>query len=165
MPSIFSTCRPPQTSRFFPFSLTSPSPPDVPAPYPFTAPTVNPAMNRSTNKLYKNAIGTLAMKHAPISDPQKYTSPRTRNEGTPVEMVNLEPLWMKVSAYTNSCITSVKVKMTTVSMPATDMGRMTRVNAPRRLIPSTMAASSMSLGMALKNPIISQVQNGMVKLG
>ena len=38
---------------------------------PFTAPTVNPAMKRSTNRLYRKAIGTLAMKQAPISEPQK----------------------------------------------------------------------------------------------
>jgi len=39
------------------------------------------------------------------------------------------------------------------------------VKAPRRLITSTSAASSMSLGWPWKNPIISQVQKGMVKLG
>ena len=39
--------------------------------YPLTAPTVKPAMNRSTKKLYRMAMGALAMKHAAISEPQK----------------------------------------------------------------------------------------------
>jgi hypothetical protein len=39
--------------------------------YPLTAPTVKPAMNRSTKKLYRMAIGTLAIKQAAISEPQK----------------------------------------------------------------------------------------------
>jgi len=39
------------------------------------APTVNPAMKRSTKKLYRMAMGTLAMKQPAMSDPQKYTSP------------------------------------------------------------------------------------------
>src|SRR5687768_11813818 len=37
----------------------------------------------------------------------------------------------------NSCITSVKVKMMTVRMPASDSGSTTRTIAPRRLQPST----------------------------
>ncbi len=40
-------------------------------PYPLTAPTVKPAMNRSTKKLYTMAMGTLAMKQAAINEPQK----------------------------------------------------------------------------------------------
>src|SRR5262245_59738867 len=111
------------------------------------------------------AIGTLARKHAPISDPQKYTSPRTKNVGTPTSMVKLREAVMNVSAYTNSCMTSVKLKITTVSSLATDMGSTTLTNAPKRLSPSTMAASSRSRGITLKKPISSQVQNGTVKLG
>src|ERR1044071_5540060 len=65
----------------------------------------------------------------------------------------------------NSCIVSVKVKMTTVRIPGTDTGRITFTNAPRRLQPSTIAASSIALGTDLKKPIISQVQNGIVKVG
>jgi hypothetical protein len=36
-----------------------------------TAPIVKPAINRSTKKLYRIAIGTLAMKQPAISEPQK----------------------------------------------------------------------------------------------
>ena len=36
----------------------------------FTAPTVNPSMNRSKNRLYRIPIGKLVMRHAAISDPQ-----------------------------------------------------------------------------------------------
>ena len=36
-----------------------------------TAPMVKPAINRSTKKLYRIAIGTLAMKQPAISEPQK----------------------------------------------------------------------------------------------
>src|SRR4051812_50193070 len=39
------------------------------------------------------------------------------------------------------------------------------MKAPNRLQPSTIAASSISTGCALKNPISSQEQNGMVKVG
>src|SRR3989304_9530012 len=72
---------------------------------------------------------------------------------------------MKVSAKTNSFIAKVKLKITTVRIPATEIGITTLTNAPNRLNPSIIAASSRSLGIALKNPIKSQVQNGMVKLG
>src|SRR3954464_2476720 len=105
------------------------------------------------------------MKHAAISDPQKYTSPRTRKVGTPTLIVNLSAAVMKVNPYTNSCMTSVKVKITTVSTPATDTGRMTFTKAPKCDRPSIIAASSRSRGSTLKKPIISHVQNGTVKLG
>src|SRR5207244_2592993 len=49
--------------------------------------------------------------------------------------------------------------------PAMLIGRMTRTKAPKRERPSIIAASSTSLGMTLKKPIISQVQKGIVKLG
>ncbi|MCY1554795.1 hypothetical protein D9M68_913970 [compost metagenome] len=62
-------------------------------------------------------------------------------------------------------MTSVNVKMTTVMIPADESGTTTLTKAPKRLKPSIMAASSMSCGMALKKPIISQVQKGTVKLG
>ncbi|MCY1303340.1 hypothetical protein D9M68_896160 [compost metagenome] len=55
--------------------------------------------------------------------------------------------------------------MTTVSIPLDDSGTTTFRKAPKRLSPSIMAASSISRGTALKNPIISQLQNGTVKLG
>ena len=45
------------------------------------------------------------------------------------------------------------------------MGNTIRRRAPSRLQPSTIAASSSSAGTDLKNPISSQVQNGMVNDG
>src|SRR6266849_383527 len=72
---------------------------------------------------------------------------------------------MKVKAYTNSCVTSVNVKITTVRIPDVDIGIMSLRNAPQRERPSTIAASSRSRGIDLKNPISSHVENGMVKLG
>ena len=59
----------------------------------------------------------------------------------------------------------MKVKITTVRMPGSDSGIAILMKAPNRLQPSTIAASSISGGMALKNPISSQVQNGIVKVG
>lgn len=50
-------------------------------------------------------------------------------------------------------------------MPAVGTGTTTRTNARRRDSPSIIAASSMSRGIDLKKPIISQVQNGTVKFG
>ena len=43
-------------------------------------------------------MGTLAMKQAAMSEPQKYTSPRTRKLGTPTLTVKFFALEMKVSA-------------------------------------------------------------------
>src|SRR6267378_2705267 len=51
--------------------------------------------------------------------PQWYTSPRTNAIGTPRLTVILSTELMKVNAYTNSCITSVKLKTTTVKIPGT----------------------------------------------
>src|SRR5712692_9483077 len=72
---------------------------------------------------------------------------------------------MKVKAYTNSCVTSVNVKITTVRIPDVDIGIMSLTNAPQRERPSTIAASSRSRGIDLKKPMSSQVEKGMVKLG
>jgi hypothetical protein len=61
---------------------------------------------------------------------------------------------MKVMAYTNSCRTKVKLKITTVRMPDNESGTMILTKVPSRLSPFIMAASSMSRGTALKKPII-----------
>src|SRR4051794_29290585 len=65
----------------------------------------------------------------------------------------------------NSCIDSVNAKITRLSSPGTLTGSTTRTAAPIRLQPSTRAASSISRGTCLKNPDMSQVQNGMVNVG
>ena len=59
----------------------------------------------------------------------------------------------------------MKVKITTVRIAGSDSGIAILMKAPNRLQPSTIAASSISGGSALKNPINSQVQNGIVKVG
>ena len=48
---------------------------------------------------------------------------------------------------------------------ATEIGTTTRRKAPNRLQPSIIAASSRSPGIALKNPMRSQVQKGIVNDG
>src|SRR5438067_10845916 len=70
-----------------------------------------------------------------------------------------------VNAYTNSWVTSVTVKITTVRIPDVEIGITILTKAPKRVRPSTMAASSSSLGIDLKKPIRSQTENGMVMLG
>src|SRR2546425_12234836 len=50
-------------------------------------------------------------------------------------------------------------------MPGVVSGRITRRNAPSRVAPSTIAASSRSRGIERKYPIRSQVQNGTVNVG
>ena len=72
---------------------------------------------------------------------------------------------MNVRAYTNSWVTRVKAKITTVRIPEVDIGIINFTNAPQRERPSTIAASSRSRGIDLKNPISSHVEKGMVKLG
>src|SRR5262252_3340258 len=59
----------------------------------------------------------------------------------------------------------VKAKMITVRIAGTDSGSTVFTNAPNTVQPSTTAASSISRGTDLKNPISSQVQNGIVKVG
>ena len=44
------------------------------------------------------AMGMLVMAQAPISEPQKYTSPRTRKVGTPTLSVSRYEAVMKVRA-------------------------------------------------------------------
>src|SRR5262245_8692496 len=97
--------------------------------------------------------------------PQKNTSPRTRSVVTPSVIGFWSDDDTKVRAYTNSCSVRVKVKMTTVRMAGTDNGIAILMKAPNRLHPSTIAASSISTGSALKNPISNQEQNGIVKVG
>src|ERR1051326_9295004 len=50
-------------------------------------------------------------------------------------------------------------------MPGTESGSTVFMKAPMTVQPSTIAASSISRGTDLKNPMNSQVQNGMVKVG
>jgi hypothetical protein len=59
----------------------------------------------------------------------------------------------------------VKAKTTTVMIPGTDRGSRILTMAPALLQPSTIACSSMSLGIALKKLMRSHVQNGTVKVG
>ena len=72
---------------------------------------------------------------------------------------------MNVRAYTNSWLTRVKEKITTVRMPETEIGMTSFRNVWKRVRPSTIAASSSSPGMDLKNPMRSHVEKGIVKLG
>ena len=65
----------------------------------------------------------------------------------------------------NSWIVSVKAKITADRIPASEIGMMICTMARARLQPSTMAASSMSLGIDLKKPIKSHTQNGIVNDG
>src|SRR6202046_4271426 len=50
-------------------------------------------------------------------------------------------------------------------MPEIEIGTTSRTNAPKRVSPSTIAASSSSRGIDLKNPISNQGENGIVKHG
>src|SRR6516225_4256800 len=92
-------------------------------------------------------------------------SPRMRSVATPSVTGFSSEEEMKVRAYTNSCMVRVKVKMITVRIAGTDSGSTVFTNAPNTVQPSTIAASSLSRGTDLKNPISSQVQNGIVKVG
>src|SRR5213592_2750651 len=111
------------------------------------------------------ASGMLVNSAAAMSAPQWYTSPRTSAIGTPRLTVILFTELMNVRAYTNSCNTSVKLNTTTVKIPGTiSRGATFRITA-RRLYPSIIACSSISQGTDRRNPITSQVQNGMVIVG
>src|SRR5881397_4346055 len=111
------------------------------------------------------ASGMLITMAAAMSTPQWYTSPRTNAIGTPRLTVILSTELMNVSAYTNSCSTSVKLNTTTVKIPGTiRRGATFRITA-RRLYPSIIACSSISQGTDRRNPMTSQVQNGMVIVG
>src|SRR5260370_28697873 len=92
-------------------------------------------------------------------------SPRIRSVATPSVTGFSSDEEIKVSAYTNSWMVSVNAKITTVRMAGSDSGRIVLTNAPTRVQPSTIAASSISRGTDLKNPMSSQGQNGMVKVG
>src|SRR5438034_11616544 len=91
--------------------------------------------------------------------------PRTRAIGTPRLTVIFWTELMKVRAYTNSCRTNVNVKTTTVRMPGTISLGATRRMTARRLYPSIIACSSISQGTERRNPMTSQVQNGIVIVG
>src|SRR6266576_4603211 len=107
----------------------------------------------------------LGIRIAAMIPGQLKRSPRIRSVGTPTVSVRFVELEMKVIAYTNSLITSEKVKITTVRIPGSETGRTTRQSAPRREQPSISAASSSSCGTDLKKPINSQIANGIVNDG
>src|SRR5215469_5440482 len=92
-------------------------------------------------------------------------SPRIKSVATPSVTGFSSEEEMNVSAYTNSCMVSVNAKMTTVRIAGSESGSTVFTKAPIMVQPSTIAASSISRGTDLKNPISSQVQNGIVKVG
>jgi hypothetical protein len=59
----------------------------------------------------------------------------------------------------------VNANTMTATMPGNASGTTARQKAPSRLYPSTMACSSMSRGTALRNPISSQIDTGIVMVG
>src|SRR6266702_1918555 len=61
----------------------------------------------------------------------------------------------------NSFHDSVKAKIPAERMPGTAIGKMILTIAPKRVAPSIRAHSSSSLGIVLKYPMRSHVQNGM----
>src|SRR5947207_15767731 len=65
----------------------------------------------------------------------------------------------------NSFHDSVNAKIPADRMPGTAIGKMIRVIAPKRVAPSMRAHSSNSLGIVLKYPMRSHVQNGMRNVG
>src|SRR5215510_9040164 len=65
----------------------------------------------------------------------------------------------------NSFQDSVNAKIPADRMPGMATGKMMRIIAPKRVAPSIRAHSSSSLGMVLKYPISSQVQNGIRNVG
>src|SRR5438445_12638520 len=60
----------------------------------------------------------------------------------------------------NSFHDSVKAKIPAERMPGTAIGKMILTIAPKRVAPSIRAHSSSSLGIVLKYPMRSHVQNG-----
>src|SRR5207253_10341853 len=107
----------------------------------------------------------LGISVAAIRDCQKKTSPRIRSVGTPTESVRFAEFEMNEIAYTKSFTQSENVKMTTVRIPGSEIGKITRQSAFSLEQPSIRAASSSSSGIVLKKPISSQVENGTVNDG
>src|SRR4029079_17638501 len=106
-----------------------------------------------------------AIRAPAMISPQKNTSPRIRSVDTPSVIGFWSDDDTQVSAYTNSCKVRVNVKITTVRIAGTDSGIAILMKAPNRLQPSTIAASSIFTRSALKNPISSHEQNGIVNVG
>src|SRR5712671_4877276 len=65
----------------------------------------------------------------------------------------------------NSFHDKVNAKMPAERIPGTAIGKMIRVIAPKRVAPSMRAHSSSSLGIVLKYPMRSHVQNGIKNVG
>src|SRR5437588_8102763 len=68
----------------------------------------------------------------------------------------------KTSEYRKSCMVRVNAKITAVRIPGQLTGMTVRSRALSRPHPSTWAASSISGGTVLKNPLSSHVQYGTV---
>src|SRR5213083_2587702 len=111
------------------------------------------------------ATGTPTSSAPAMSDPQKYTSPRINSVATPSGTGFWSEIEMNASEYRKSCMDSVNEKMIDVMSPGQLTGSTTRSSAPSWLQPSIIAASSISNGTVLKNPIRSHVQNGIVNVG
>ena len=96
-----------------------------------------------------------------IIGPQKNTS-STIKFVIPVGMVRTFISLLNTVAYKNSFQERVKEKKATTANAGNAIGMIIRKRTPTRVQPSTIAASSSSMGMDMKYPIKSQVQKGMV---
>src|SRR5436190_20076020 len=111
------------------------------------------------------ATGTPTSSAPAMSTPQKYTAPPISSVATPSGTGFCSEMDTKASEYRTSCMDSVNEKITAVITPGQLTGSTTRSSAPNWLHPSIIAASSISNGTVLKNPMRSHVQNGIVKVG
>lgn len=111
------------------------------------------------------ATGTLAISAPTMISPQKKMSPRTKIGGDAECDGFLAGGGHEGQRVDEFLQGQVKVKISAVKIAGRDSGITILTKAPNKLQPSTIAASSISIGTPLKNPISNQVQNGIVKVG
>src|SRR3954464_4618624 len=94
--------------------------------------------------------------------PPQSTENAVRNEESHTGSVCLDWSRMNTSANKNSFHAVMKLNTDVVTKPGPSSGNVTRRNAPARLQPSIIAASSRSYGIPLTNPYSIQTVNGSV---
>src|SRR5262249_17400973 len=128
--------------------------------HPLTAPAVRPnAMRRWTSRK-KNTTGIAVSVEAAIRAPQSVVLlvPREYESHTVIVCFAWSFRRMRAKMYSFQVVMNANTEVAT--SPGPTSGRRMRTNAPRRVLPSTIAASSSSFGMPTRNPRSVQTENG-----
>src|SRR5581483_8110048 len=132
--------------------------------HPLTAPAVRLNAIFRCRSRKKTTTGTAVRVEAAMSAPQSVWRAVPEKYESQTVSVCFDWSWSRTLAKMYSFQLVMKAKTEVATSPGATRGSRIRTNAPRRLEPSTIAASSSSFGIPSRNPRSVQTENGSTKV-